>query len=68
MTAAQLDDIVRDDEIYNVRYWRFEELLRAGYEEDDATEIAFHREIDLHAAIELVRRGCASSTAARILL
>jgi hypothetical protein len=68
MTAAQLDDLVRDDEIHNVRFWRYEELLRAGYEEDDATEIAFHRDIDLHDATELLRRGCPSSTAVRILL
>jgi hypothetical protein len=45
------------------RCWRFEQLLRAGYEEEDATEIAFHLDIDLHYAIELVRRGCPSATA-----
>ncbi len=50
-----------------VREWRLEELLRAGYELEDATEIAFHLEIDLHQATDLVRRGCPSATAARIV-
>jgi hypothetical protein len=50
-----------------VRDWRLEELLRAGYELEDATEIAFHLEIDLHQATDLVRRGCPSATAARIV-
>ena len=50
-----------------VREWRLEELLRAGYELEDATEIAFHLEIDLHQATDLVRRGCPSATAVRIV-
>jgi hypothetical protein len=53
--------------IDSVREWRLEELLRAGYELEDATEIAFHLEIDLHQATDLVRRGCPSATAVRIV-
>jgi hypothetical protein len=68
MTAAQLDGLVQDEEIYNVRCWRYAELLRAGFEDDDAIELAFHHDIDLHEATGLVRRGCPSSTAVRILL
>jgi hypothetical protein len=68
LTAAQLGELVREDEIHNVRWWRYEELLRAGYDEDDATEIAFYSHIDLHEATELVRRGCPSKTATQILL
>jgi hypothetical protein len=67
MTAAQLD-LIDVPEIDTVRLWRLEELLRAGYDDVDATEIAFHTEIDLHWAASLVRRGCASKTAARIAL
>jgi hypothetical protein len=70
MTAAQLvalaDAPVGEDE--SVRCWRFEELLRAGYDEDDATEIAFDLEIDLHLATTLVSRGCSSELAAQIVL
>jgi hypothetical protein len=51
----------------SVREWRLEELLRAGYELEDATEIAFHLEIDLHQATDLVRRGCPSATAVKIV-
>jgi hypothetical protein len=50
-----------------VREWRLEELVRAGYDLEDATEIAFHLEIDLHQASDLVRRGCPSATAVRIV-
>ena len=51
-----------------VRRWRFEELLRAGYEDADAIELAFHTEVDLHWAVSLVRRGCPSAIAVRIAL
>jgi hypothetical protein len=50
-----------------VREWRLEELLRAGYELEDATEIAFHLDIDLHRATDLVRRGCPSAIAVQIV-
>ena len=49
------------------RQWRLEELLRAGYDVEDATEVAFNLEIDLHRATDLVRRGCPSATAVRIV-
>jgi len=48
--------------------WRFEELLRAGYEIDDATALALRADVDLHWAVELVRGGCPSATARRIAL
>ncbi len=67
MAAASVD--VRehaDDDA--VRHWRFEELLRAGYTIPDALELALRKDIDLHWAASLVRRGCPSSTAARIAL
>ena len=55
-------------EIEAVICWRFEELLRAGFERTDAEQVAFHFEIDLHDAADLVRRGCPSGTAREILL
>lgn len=67
MAAAQLD-VLEASEIDEVRRWRFEELVRAGYADDDAVELAFHLEVDLHSAIDLVRQGCPSSTAVRIAL
>jgi hypothetical protein len=55
-------------EIDAVRLWRFSQLLRAGYDDVDAIEIAYHTEVDLHWAASLVRKGCPSATAARIIL
>jgi hypothetical protein len=51
----------------SVRQWRLEVLLRAGYQLEDASEIAFQLEIDLHQATDLVRSGCPSATAVKIL-
>jgi len=48
--------------------WRFEELLRAGYEQLDASLLAKRRDIDLHQALELVEAGCRPELAAKILL
>jgi hypothetical protein len=67
MTVAELHAL-EELQIDQVREWRLEELLRVGYTDEDATEIAFHLDIDLHYAAGLVSRGCPSSTAARIVL
>ena len=48
--------------------WRLDELLRAGYSINDALTLTAMREVDLHLAVELPRRGCPPATAARILL
>ena len=48
--------------------WRHEQLVRAGYQEVDASALAFEPSVDLHRAVELRRRGCPSSIAVRILL
>jgi hypothetical protein len=67
MTAAQFESL-EVSEADMVRRWRFDELVRAGYENEDAIELAFHLDVDLHLATNLVRRGCPSSTAVRIAL
>lgn len=61
-------EIVIDTEDARVVNWRAEELIRAGFDEFDALDLALERHVDLHQAIELVRRGCPPATAARILL
>ena len=58
----------REGEEERVLAWREAALVRAGYTPDDAFELAVRHDIDLHAAIDLVRRGCPSATALRILL
>jgi methylmalonyl-CoA mutase N-terminal domain/subunit len=67
MTAAQfemLDASAAED----VLRWRFDELVRAGYDADHALVVASHVEVDLHTATDLLRRGCPVPTALRILL
>jgi hypothetical protein len=48
--------------------WRFERLMDAGYAPEAASVLADRVEIDLHAAVRLVRRGCPPATAVRILV
>lgn len=58
----------REGEEERVLLWRESELERAGYTPDDAFELAIRPDIDLHAAIDLLRHGCPAATALRILL
>ncbi len=67
MTAAQFE-LIDDTEAEAILRWRFDELVRAGYDVGSALMLASHVEIDLHAASALVRRGCPLDTALRILL
>jgi len=64
MAAAELEHHESETDV--VRRWRFDELLRAGYDIADAAELALRTEIDLHWAVSLVQRGCPSATATRI--
>ena len=57
-----------ESEHERVERWRTEELLRAGFDPAAAVEVAARFDIDLHAAIELIDRGCPPELAARILL
>ncbi len=56
------------DPAARVLSWRIEQLIAVGYESDSAFVLALDRNIDLHEATELVRRGCPPETAFRILL
>jgi hypothetical protein len=67
MTAAQFERL-GDLEAESVLRWRFEELVRVGYDAGDAMVLASHVEVDLHGAIDLVTHGCSTATAMRILL
>jgi hypothetical protein len=64
MPAAH--DIV-ETELERVERWRAAELLRVGFDGDDAVALAARFDIDLHEAIELVQRGCPPQLAIRIL-
>jgi hypothetical protein len=47
--------------------WRAQQLRRYGFDHPLAESMAADHEFDLHAAIELVERGCPPQLAARIL-
>jgi hypothetical protein len=64
MTEAPLWN---ENEPAKVESWRLHTLLLAGYPVSLAERIAVS-EVDLHVAVELVRRGCDHTTAAEILL
>jgi hypothetical protein len=66
MPAAHEIEVV-ETELERVERWRTSELLRVGFPGDDAVALAARMDVDLHDAIELVRRGCPPELAIRIL-
>jgi hypothetical protein len=67
MTAAQFEEL-EETEAVEVLRWRFDVLIRAGFGIEEAAVLAANVEIDLHAAEDLIYRGCPSETALRILV
>lgn len=47
--------------------WRFDCLERAGYPVDIAVQLAEDKAVDLHDAVELLKRGCPVDQAVQIL-
>jgi hypothetical protein len=68
MAAAEAGLQERQTEIERIEAWRAGELKRAGYEARAAEELASRHDVDLHAAVDLLRRGCPQDVALRILL
>ena len=56
MTAAQFEEL-ETPEVEAVLRWRFEELVRAGYDAGSALILAGHVEVDLHDATASARAG-----------
>jgi hypothetical protein len=61
-------ETVMRDEIELVESWRAEQLEIAGYAAQAANELALRHDVDLHVAVDLVRRGCPAELALQILL
>ncbi len=61
-------DLQPETENERIERWRFEALLRAGYEPTAARRIASRLDIDLHHAVDLLQRGCDAELALAILL
>ncbi|HXG76133.1 MAG TPA: hypothetical protein VNJ53_06155 [Gaiellaceae bacterium] len=66
LDAAFGPEILSED--LRVVLWRTGTLSRAGYDSAAALELALDRDVDLHAAVDLLERGCPQPTALRILL
>jgi hypothetical protein len=62
-----VEEIV-ETELERVERWRADELMRAGFDPSSAVELAARLDVDLHAATELVDRGCSPELALQILL
>jgi hypothetical protein len=67
MTAANAN-VITESELDRIVRWRSGELERAGYSPDGAAALAARLEVDLHEAIDLVKRGCPPDIAVKILL
>lgn len=63
--AAQL---LPDTEPQRVAHWRAAALERAGFSREDAKALAQRPDVDVHAAVALLERGCPPELATRILL
>ena len=63
-----VDTRLVESEEGEVLAWRAEELVRAGYDGDNALMLALERAVDLHRAVDLLRRGCPAELAVKILL
>jgi hypothetical protein len=67
MSAAELE-LIFGSEIERIQRWRHEELERAGYDAESALVLAASHDVDLHDAVELLKRGCTVDLALQILL
>jgi hypothetical protein len=50
-----------------VRAWRFDRLIAAGFDPGQAATVAANPSFDLHAVLDLIDRGCPPPLAARIV-
>ena len=67
MSAADVE-LMQVTEIDRIEQWRHERLERAGYDPESALVLAASHDVDLHAAVDLLRRGCTVDLALQILL
>ena len=65
---AATETVAESEEQDRLIAWRREELERAGYDKRAALALALETSVDLHLAVDLLRRGCPQQTALRILL
>ena len=61
-------DVQFETETERIERWRYEALVRAGYEPTAARRLATRQDIDLHVAVEMLEQGCSPELALAILL
>jgi hypothetical protein len=66
MSAAEL--VLYETEIDRIEQWRHDALERAGYDSESALVLAASHDVDLHSAVDLLKRGCSVDLALQILL
>lgn len=66
MRTALSDEPASEQE--DVEGWRYDVLVRAGYDPDAAEVLALSGYVNLHVAVDLIRGGCDQLTAIQILL
>jgi hypothetical protein len=67
MHAAE-EHIAEITELERIERWRADELIRVGYDAEQAMTLAVRHDVDLHAAADLLERGCPPQLALEILL
>jgi hypothetical protein len=67
MTLAELARLEQVDD-GEVVAWRYRRLRQSGYDVEGAILLASETAVDLHAATDLVGRGCPPALALRILI
>ena len=65
-TPIPYDEVILDSDLEVVQ-WRRRVLVRAGYTDEEALELAPRPHVDLHQAVDLLGEGCSSETAVKIL-
>ena len=66
VAAAETTEIETENE--RIQRWRAQELERAGFTAAQALELALRPDVDLHHAVDLLRRGCSTELAMQILV
>ena len=61
-------DVQFETETERIERWRYEALVRAGYEPTAARRLAVRQDVDLHVAEQMLAKGCSPELALAILL
>ncbi|MBD0347537.1 MAG: hypothetical protein ICV59_00170 [Thermoleophilia bacterium] len=61
-------DVQFETETERIEHWRYEALVRAGYEPTAARRLAARQDVDLHIAVGMLEKGCSEDLALAILL